>query len=94
MIKETLKSKGYGKRIVDDALINTYINRELKKRKGIDWLTTKQWKDIFIKGSAYGAACCTQAGTTTSVRPEHAEGLIKEQGAKISRGTKIMKYRK
>ncbi|MGD8544553.1 MAG: carbohydrate kinase family protein [Candidatus Bathyarchaeota archaeon] len=62
----------------------------LKKRKGIDWLTTDQWKEMLINGSAYGAACCMQAGTATSVKPEHAKKLIEEQGAKISQGTKFI----
>ena len=62
----------------------------LRKRNGIDWLTIDQWKEMLINGSAYGAACCMQAGTTTSVKSEHAKKLIKEQGAKISQGTKLI----
>lgn len=62
----------------------------LKKRNGIDWLTIDQWKEMLINGSAYGAACCMQAGTTTSVKSEHVKRLIEEQGARISQGMKLM----
>lgn len=66
----------------------------IQKKRDIDLLAVTHWKELLIYGSACGAACCQAIGTTTSVKSEHIDRLLKEQGVEISRLTKIRRLRK
>ena len=61
----------------------------IQEKKDINLLAATHWKELLIYGSACGAACCQAIGTTTSVRSEYIDRLLKEQGAEISRLTEI-----
>ena len=61
----------------------------LRDEGEISSLTSTHWKKMLMYGSACGAACCKAVGTTTSVRPEYIERLLREQGREISRMAKI-----
>jgi sugar/nucleoside kinase (ribokinase family) len=55
----------------------------LKNRGEISALASAHWKKMLIYGSVCGAACCKAVGTTTSVKPEYIDTLLKEQGREI-----------
>ena len=65
----------------------------LKNRGEISSLVPAHWKKMLIYGSACGAACCKAVGTTTSVKPEYIDTLLKELGREISRLAKVEKMR-
>lgn len=61
----------------------------LKEKGDISLLAPNHWRELLMYGSACGAACCKAVGTTTSVKPEYIDTLLKEQGREISRLTKV-----
>ena len=66
----------------------------IKDKGDISLFAPAHWKEILMYGSACGAACCKAVGTTTSVKSEYINMLLKEQGTEISRLTKIGKVEK
>ncbi len=65
----------------------------IKENKNISLLPPDLWKELLTYASACGAACCKAVGTTTSVKPEHIDALLREQTTEVSRLTKIRRIK-
>jgi sugar/nucleoside kinase (ribokinase family) len=63
--------------------------KKLTSNPDIQAMSTEDWKESLLYASACGAACCTDVGTTTSVRPSCINTMLQKQGKTILRTTKI-----
>jgi fructokinase len=69
------------------------IHDLLAKGRGLADVSVEEWTDALLFASAAGAVSCTAVGTTTAVRGDRVDRLLRLQGAVVRRGIAVARGR-
>jgi fructokinase len=69
------------------------IHDLLAKGRGLADVSVEEWTDALLFASAAGAVSCTAVGTTTAVRKDRVDRLLRLQGAAVRRGIAVARAR-